>query len=176
MAHQKLTFQMPARADIVFDAFHYLHWRHRWDSLVSHTQVQHGAPCPSVGAISDNTGAGALRALSMRTQFVSYNRPVLAAAKMLGRSFPFTQWAASMRHQACGMDQSVIVYTYTFEVGPAPLRWLLEPVVQQVFEKKTTQRFARLAHFLAAHAADIAAWQQTKNAASPSPSSPPERG
>ena len=80
MAHQKLIFSMPARADLAFDAFHYHHWRRQWDSLVSHTQVQHGAPCPSVGAISENTGAGALRALSMRTQFVSYHRPTLAAA------------------------------------------------------------------------------------------------
>lgn len=84
---------MPARADLAFDAFHYHHWRAQWDPLVSRTHVQGGAPCPSVGAISENTGAGALRALSMRTQFVSYDRPMLAAAKMVGRSFPFTQWA-----------------------------------------------------------------------------------
>ena len=80
MAHQKLIISMPARADLAFDAFHYHHWRGQWDSLVSRTQVQHGAPCPSVGAISENTGAGTLRALSMRTQFVSYHRPSLAAA------------------------------------------------------------------------------------------------
>ncbi|AYM98733.1 hypothetical protein EAG14_13210 [Acidovorax sp. 1608163] len=162
MAHQKLTFPMPARADLAFDAFHYHHWRAQWDPLVSRTHVQDGAPCPSVGAISENTGAGALRALSMRTQFVSYDRPMLAAAKMVGRSFPFTQWAASMRHQADGADRSQLIYTYTFEVGPAPLRWVLEPVVHWVFARKTKQRFARLAQFLAIHAQDIAAWQQTQ--------------
>ena len=109
MAHQKLIFSMPARADLAFDAFHYHHWRGQWDSLVSRTQVQHGAPCPSVGAISENTGAGVLRALSMRTQFVSYHRPTLAAAKMIGRSFPFTQWAASMRHLPDGPDRSLLI-------------------------------------------------------------------
>ena len=163
MAHQKLIFSMPARADLAFDAFHYHHWRGQWDSLVSRTQVQHGAPCPSVGAISENTGAGALRALSMRTQFVSYHRPTLAAAKMIGRSFPFTQWAASMRHQPDGPDRSLLIYTYTFDVGPACLRWILEPLVRWVFERKTRQRFARLAQFLAVHAPEIAAWQRQQS-------------
>ena len=131
--------------------------------MVSRTQVQHGAPCPSVGAISENTGAGALRALSMRTQFVSYHRPTLAAAKMIGRSFPFTQWAASMRHQPDGPDRSLLIYTYTFDVGPACLRWILEPFVRWVFERKTRQRFARLAQFLAVHAPEIAAWQRQQS-------------
>ena len=78
MAHQKLIFSMPARADLAFDAFHYHHWRGQWDSLVSHTQVQHGAPCPSVGAISENTGAGALRARPL-THFGYHQIPVRCA-------------------------------------------------------------------------------------------------
>ena len=163
MAHQKLIFPMPARADLAFDAFHYHHWRGQWDSLVSRTQVQHGAPCPSVGAIPETTGAGALRALSMRTQFVSYHRPTLAAAKMIGRSFPFTQLAASMRHQPNEPNRSLLIYTYTFDVGPACLRWILEPLVRWVFERKTRQRFARLAQFLAVHAPEIAAWQRQQS-------------
>ena len=160
MAHQKIIFPMPARADIVFDAFHYHAWRRQWDSLVRRTEVKGGAPCPSVGAITENLGAGALRSLSMRTRFVSYDRPVLAAAAMVGRSFPFTQWAASMRHQDEGPNQSLLIYTYTFQVGPAPLRAVLAPIVEWIFVRKTRQRFHRLAQFLASHATDIAAWQQ----------------
>lgn len=159
MAHQKMFFHMPARADIVFDAFHYHEWRRRWDSLVRRTSVENGAPCPSVGAITENLGAGALRALTMRTQFVSYDRPAVAAATMIGHSFPFTQWAASMRHQETGPNQSLLIYTYTFQVGPAPLRFILNPAVDWIFIRKTRQRFQRLAQFLASHAAEIAAWQ-----------------
>ena len=164
MAHQKMIFPMPARADVVFDAFHYHEWRCQWDSLVRSTSVESGAPCPSVGATTENLGAGALRALSMRTQFVSYDRPVVAAAAMVGRSFPFTQWAASMRHQEQGSHQSLLIYTYTFQVGPAPFRSVLEPLVDWIFVRKTRQRFQRLAHFLASHAADIAHWQQVHGA------------
>lgn len=159
MAHQKLIFPMPARADIVFDAFHYHEWRRQWDSLVRRTRAENGAPCPSTGAITENLGSGALRALTMRTRFVSYDRPVLAAATMVGHSFPFTQWAASIRHQENGPNQSLLIYTYTFQAGPAPCRAVLDPMVDWIFTHKTRQRFKRLAEFLANHANDISAWQ-----------------
>ena len=164
MVHRKLEFPMPASADVVFDAFHYHHWRVRWDSLVSATHVVGGAPCPYKRAVTENAGAGMLRSLSMRTQFVSYDRPHVAAAAMVGHAFPFTQWAASMRHRATGAQASVLVYTYTFEVGPAALRWLLGPLVALVFASQTRRRFARLHDFLALHAEYLQQWQQRDTA------------
>lgn len=150
---------MPAREDVVFDAFHYHHWRHQWDSLVRATHVLGGAPCPFVGAVTENAGAGMLAGLAMRTQFVSYDRPRVAAAKMLGRSFPFVRWAASMRHQALGDNRSLLIYTYNFDVGPALLRWALAPVTAWLFDWQTRRRFHRLQAFLGAHADEVAAWQ-----------------
>ena len=161
MAHRKLEFAMPANEAVVFDAFHYHHWRARWDSLVSDSHEVGGAPCPFVGAVTQNVGAGALRGLSMRTQFVSYDRPRVAAATMLEQSFPFTRWAASMRHRANGPQQSVLIYTYNFEVGPAALRWLMEPVVDRIFNWQTRRRFARLHDFLALHAGEVQLWQHS---------------
>ena len=96
----------------------------------------------------------------MRTQFVSYEPPRVAAATMLGRSFPFTRWAASMRHRATAPNQSLLIYTYSFEVGPTALRWVLEPVVKGIFAWQTRRRFARLRDFLALHADDVALWQR----------------
>ncbi|WP_394788707.1 hypothetical protein [Rhodoferax sp.] len=159
MAHKKLEFAMPASEAVVFDAFHYHHWRLRWDSLVRATSVQGGAPCPFKGAVTESAGAGLLRGLSMRTVFVSYNRPHLAAAAMVGHAFPFTQWAASMRHRATVPGQSVLVYTYTLEVGPSVVRWLIGPLVEAVFYWQTRRRFARLHRFLARHAGEVQQWQ-----------------
>lgn len=162
MAHQRLEFSMPASEAIVFDAFHHHHWRMRWDSLVSATHVVGGAPCPFVGAVTENAGAGALRGLSMRTQFVSYEPPRVAAATMLGRSFPFTRWAASMRHRAIAPHESLLIYTYSFAVGPAVLRWVLEPLVKVIFDWQTRRRFARLRDFLSTHADEVALWQRNR--------------
>src|SRR6185369_8504525 len=118
MVHLRLEFEMPASCEVVFDAFHYQRWRRRWDSLVAETRIVGGAPCPSVGAETFNGGGGWLRGLSMRTRFVSYQPGAVAAALMIGRSFPFTRWAASMRHRALPDGRSTMIYTATFDVGP----------------------------------------------------------
>jgi hypothetical protein len=159
MVHECFEFPMPARADVVFDAFHYHLWRSRWDSLVHATRVLDGAPCPYVGAVTDNAGGGWLRMLSMRTRFIAFERPRLAAAAMQGHSFPFARWAASMRHRPMDNGHSVLVYTYSFETRPRALRWLMEPATKWMFDRQTHRRFARMRDFLAGHAGEVEAWQ-----------------
>jgi hypothetical protein len=163
MAHERLEFDMPAPADVVFDTFHYHVWRARWDSLVGDARVVGGAPCPFVGAETENVGHGWLRGLSMRTRFVSFDRPRLAAASMIGRSFPFDRWAASMRHRDTEPGRSVLIYTYTIEAGPRALRWLLQPIVAWAFARQTRRRFARMHAFLAVHAQEVVDWQHTQH-------------
>lgn len=160
--HRKLSFEMPAPAEVVFDAFHYPQWRARWDSLVARTQVQDGAPCPSVGALTRNGGAGWLRGIDMTTRFVSYAPPRLAAAVMVGTAFPFARWAASMHHVDQDGGRSLLVYTYTFSVLRSPLAAVMAPVVQVLFLRATRRRFARLAAFLRDHAGEVRAWQATR--------------
>lgn len=162
MTHRRFEFDMPAPSDVVFDAFHYHVWRAQWDSLVSDTRVVGGAPCPFVGAETENAGGGLLRALSMRTRFVTFDRPRVAAASMIGRSFPFSRWAASMRHRDTVPGCSVLVYVYTLEAGPRALRWLMEPVVDWIFVRQTRRRFERMRNFLALHADEVVQWQRVQ--------------
>lgn len=159
MAHRRLELPMPAPAAVVFDAFHYHHWKAQWDTLVADTRISNGAPCPYVGAISTNGAAGLLRPLAMQTEFVAFDRPRLAAATMRGRSFPFGKWAASMRHVPAGGNSSTLIYTYTLETHPPALRCLMEPVVDRLFLRATRRRFRRLAAWLEGHAAEVASWQ-----------------
>ncbi|MFM9923910.1 hypothetical protein VLK31_13035 [Variovorax sp. H27-G14] len=166
MAHRRFEFDMPASSDVVFDTFHYHLWRARWDSLVGQARVVGGAPCPFVGAETENTGGGLLRGLSMRTRFVTFDRPHVAAATMVGRSFPFSRWAASMRHRDTAQGHSVLIYVYTIESGPRVLRWLMEPVVAWVFARQTKRRFARMRAFLATNAHEVVAWQRTQHPSS----------
>jgi len=160
MVHERFEFDMPAPREVVFDAFHYHRWRARWDSLVDATHVIGGAPCPYVGAITENSGGGMLRGLAMRTRFISFDRPRVAAAAMQGRSFPFVRWAASMRHRSQMPGRSLMIYTYSFEAGPTGLRWLVEPITKRIFDWQTRKRFARMRAFLALHASEVVAWQR----------------
>lgn len=164
MKHRRFEFDMPASSDVVFDAFHYHVWRARWDSLVSDTRVVGGAPCPFVGAETENTGGGFLRAVSMRTRFVTFDRPRAAAASMIDRSSPFSRWAASMRHRDTAPGCSVLVYVYTLEAAPRALRWLMEPVVDWFFVRQTRRRFERMRNFLALHADEVVQWQRRQHA------------
>lgn len=159
MPHLRLEFDMPAEAAVVFDAFHHQHWRVRWDTLVGTTRVQGGAPCPFLGAVTESVGAGLLRGVTMRTRFVAFDRPRLAAATMLEPAFPFHRWAASMQHRPQGPGRSRLVYTSTFDVGPGAWRRVLSPIVTALFARQTRRRFARLQAFLAAHAGEVARWQ-----------------
>jgi hypothetical protein len=170
MAHGRLEFTMPASEAVAFDAFHFHQWRAQWDSLVGSSRVIDGAPCPYVGALTENAGRGWLRALAMRTRFVSFDRPRLAAATMMGRSFPFETWAASMRHLPNGNDASLLIYTYTFTTWPTSLRWLMEPLVDRIFARQTRRRFTRMRKFLTHHASALEHWQ--RNAPSQEPRSP----
>ncbi len=105
-----------------------------------------------------------LRALSMTTRFVAYEPPLLAAATMVGRSFPFSRWAASMRHLELDAQRSMLVYTYTFTVAPGAGAWFLDPVVDRLFLRATCKRFGRLQVFLAAHGGDVRQWQSCQAA------------
>lgn len=166
MPHERFEFLMPAAPEVVFDAFHYHAWRHRWDSLVEATHVIGGAECPYVGAVTQNTGGGILRGLAMRTQFISFDRPKIAAAAMRGESFPFSRWAASMRHRPMPGGSSLMIYTYAFEVKPCAFRWALEPVTKWLFDWQTRRRFERMRRFLQEHAQEVIAWQEGREAAS----------
>lgn len=159
MPRRQFEFAMPACEALVFDAFHYHCWRQRWDSLVRATHVLGGAAAPFVGAVTDNAGSGLLRGLRMQTRFISYQPPVVAAATMIGASFPFARWAASMRHRPGPPGHSVMIYCYSFESRPAALRRLTDPIVGLIFDWQTRKRFRRLQRWLAAHAGQVALWQ-----------------
>ncbi len=160
MGSHKLSFEMPAESAVVFDAFHFHHWRHRWDSLVESTAVVGGAPCPYPGALTQSRGSGWLGALSMCTRFVTYEPPRLAAARMEGGCFPFERWAASMRHVDLAPSRSTLIYTYSLDTRPRWARWWMVPVVHLVFQYQTRKRFGRLNTFLRHHADQVRAWQK----------------
>lgn len=164
MPHGRLSFVMNAPCDAVFDAFHHHDLRQRWDSLVRHPVLENGASWPSVGAVTFNPGSGWARGLSMRTKFLSFERPRLAAACMVGKSFPFSMWAASLRHEPLGGQRSLLVYTYNIK-SSASLRGWAEWVVHGLFHLESRRRFRRMQRYLDEHLAQVIDWQERQRAA-----------
>lgn len=164
MPHGSLSFIMNAPCEVVFDAFHHHELRSRWDSLVKHPVLENGDEWPSAGAITFNPGSGWMQLLSMRTQFVSFQRPALAAAHMVGSSFPFSVWAASLKHKPLAGQQSQLTYIYNIKACWW-LRGWAEGVVHQVFRYETARRFKRMQQYLDGHLEEVVAWQKCRERA-----------
>jgi CDP-glycerol glycerophosphotransferase (TagB/SpsB family) len=81
--------------------------------------------------------------------------PMPAGVTVVFDAFHYSCW----HHQNAGAGQSLLIYTYSFEVGPKPLAWVISPFAKLVFEWQTRRRFARLRKFLSLNAADMAKWQ-----------------
>ncbi|MGH8856923.1 MAG: hypothetical protein ACREXG_02675 [Polaromonas sp.] len=152
---------MNAPCEAVFDAFHHHELRSRWDSLVKHPVLENGDEWPSVGAVTRNPGSGWMRVLSMRTQFVSFQRPTLAAAHMVGSSFPFSLWAASLKHRPLADNRSQLIYTYNIKACWW-LRGWAEWAVHRVFRFETARRFRRMQKYLDGNLAEVTDWQNRR--------------
>ncbi|MBB6592111.1 hypothetical protein LBW62_11180 [Ralstonia solanacearum] len=152
MARRRLTLTMPGSAADAFEAFHNHEKRLRWDTLLSSAHVEGGGTHPYVGAITANTGRGWMRGLSMRTRFVSYRPPELAAAATVGPAGPIAFWAASMHHRDIGAGESELIYTFSLRLRPSLS--LFDPLAAWIFECESRRRFAAMADYLRHRQAD----------------------
>src|SRR5690349_7678145 len=104
---------MPASAAEAFEAFFNHRKRLQWDTLLKVAYVESGGDHPSKGVITVNEGRGWTSLFSMRTEFLHYDPPRRASAKMVTPTGPFALWAASMHHKDLAPGSSEIVYAYS---------------------------------------------------------------
>lgn len=148
MAQRRLELTMPASAAAAFEAFHNHQVRLRWDTLLSVAQVEDGGSHPHVGAITRNVGRGWKRLLGMRTRFITYEPPRVAAAVLVAPSGPFALWAASMRHEDRDDGTSTLIYVFNLKLRPRWIGRLADPLVARIFEWETRRRFDAMAGYL----------------------------
>ena len=153
MAHGKLTFVMPASAEQAFEAFFNHRTRLQWDTLLKVAYVESGGDHPGKGVVTVNEGRGWTSLFAMRTEFLSYDPPRSASAKLVAPTGPFALWAASMRHRDLDAGTSQLVYTYAIKLRPAWLGKLLDPLASALFAYETRRRFAAMARFLSSQRA-----------------------
>lgn len=144
---------MPASCDVVFDLVHDYTRRLQWDTLLREAYVEGDGPAGH-GKIAVCSGRWAIGGLTLRTVYVSFERGVVAAVKMVNTPPFFARWAASIRHEPLGDDRSRITYTYNFEARPRLLAFVLEPIMAMVFRWETRRRLRALAKALSPAAAE----------------------
>ena len=144
MPHGSVSQIIPADCEAVFDLIHDYERRLTWDTLLSAAYLTDEHSRAELGATTVCVGRRSLGGLALKTVYVAFDRPRLAAVRMVNSPPFFARWAASICHERLGQDHSKITYTWTFTARPRWLAWLLEPVMNRVFQWETRKRLASL--------------------------------
>lgn len=153
MVHARVSEVMPASCEVVFDLVHDYTRRLQWDTLLREAYVEGDGPAGH-GAIAVCSGRWAIGGLTVRTVYVSFERGVVAAVKMVNNPRLFARWAASIRHEPLDQGRSRITYTYNFRARPRLLAFVIEPILAIVFRWETRKRLRALARALSPAAAE----------------------
>lgn len=154
MPTRVVTEEIAASSAEVFALLHDYSRRLEWDTLLSAAYLEEPAVRAELGAISVCVGKRHLGGIAIRTRYVAFRPPQLAAVEMLNQPPFFASFAASIRHQDLGPACSSVTYRFSFTAKPRLLRVVLHPVMQLVFRLETKKRLTALRRFFAAtHAA-----------------------
>lgn len=143
MPHGVVREVIPAPAADVFRLIHDYDRRLEWDTLLQRAFMVDGrAPC--VGAIAVCKGRPHLGGIELRTEYVSFDPPRVAAVRMVNRPPFFDTWAATIRHEPLSDSSSAVEYTYHFRARPGWLRFSLHPLMNAMFKWETRRRLRAL--------------------------------
>lgn len=147
MAHGEVSEILPAPSTAVFDLLHDYTRRLEWDTLLQAAYLEEGHTTAGKGVTSVCVGRRSLGGIKLRTIYVAFNRPTLAAIKMLNAPPFFQSWAASIKHEDLSEKASRITYIFQFTTKPRSLRFILDPLMEQVFLWETRKRLRALRAF-----------------------------
>ena len=149
MAHGEISELLPAPSTVVFDLLHDYVRRLEWDTMLKATYLEGDNAAAGKGVVSVCVGRASLGGIAIRAVYVSFQRPKLAAVKMLNSPLFFDKWAASIHHEDVSLQESRITYKYHFTAKPHFLRFILEPIMQKVFAWETRKRLRAMREYLA---------------------------
>lgn len=153
MPHGEAAEIIPAPSGAVFDLLHDYSRRLEWDTLLRAAYLEDGQPAAGKGVISVCVGRRSLGGIALRTEYIIFGRPNVAAVKMLNKPPFFETWAASIHHVDLPEGRSRITYQFHFTTRPRWLSFLLDPVMERVFAWETRRRLRALRDYFARHPA-----------------------
>jgi hypothetical protein len=149
MPHGVVSEVVPAPRVEVFDVVQDYGRRLEWDTLLRAAYLEDGRTTAARGATAVCAGRWSLGGITMRTVYVSFDRPRVAAVKMINSPPFFGARAASIAHEAVSAGESRVTHTWQFTPKPRLLGWLLAPFMTLVFRVETRRRLRALKAYLA---------------------------
>ncbi len=129
---------------VVFDMLHDYTLRLDWDTMLSEARLLGGASTAAKGVRSLCVGTWRGAHLPMETEYITFQRGIVAAVRLTNRPPLFERFAASIRHVALADNVSRVIYTYSFQARPRYLAPLVEPIVSRLLERETRSRLTAL--------------------------------
>ena len=84
----------------------------------------------------------------MDAVYVSFDRPSVAAVKMVRGPRILQSFAATLRQERVPENRTRVTYRYNFETQPRWLRFILTPICTLFFASEVRNRLAHLKRFL----------------------------
>ena len=147
MAHGEVSAIIPASCQEVFDVLHDYACRLEWDTLLQAAYLEGDAKVAAKGVTSVCVGRRGLGGVALKAIYVTFERPVLAAVKMVNEPPFFKAWAASIHHEEISAHESRITYKFQFTTKPRALQFILDPVMKWLFLWETRKRLHALRGF-----------------------------
>jgi hypothetical protein len=148
MAHGEVSELMPAPSTVVFDLLHNYRRRLEWDTLLQDAYLEGDHMVAGKGVTSVCVGRRSLGGIALKTIYVTFQRPTLAAVKMVNAPAFFGTWAASIHHEDLSACESRITYRFHFRAKPRLLGFILEPIMKAIFVWETRKRLRALRSYL----------------------------
>ena len=139
----------PAPSAAVFALLHDYERRLEWDTLLRAAYLTDGYRQAECGAVAVCQGRRHLGGIALKTRYVSFRAPAIAAIQMINQPPFFEKFAATIRHRDLPRGGSLVEYIYNFQARPRRLRWILHPVMQWCFAWETRKRLRALKSFFA---------------------------
>ncbi len=147
MPQSEISELIPAPSGAVFDLLHDYTRRLEWDTLLQAAYLEDGANVAAKGVTAVCVGRKSLGGIALKTVYVAFERPTLAAVRMINAPILFQSWAASIRHEDISARESRLTYKFHFTTRPHLLRFALDPVMERLFVWETRKRLRALKTF-----------------------------
>ncbi len=149
MPHGSVSAIIPASSAEVFRLLHDYERRLEWDTLLQAAYLTDDWTEAQLHATSVCQGRWQLGGMALKTEYITFNPPEVAAVRMVNRPPFFHSFAATIRHRDRADGSSHIEYLYKFTARPRWLRWILHPIMSVVFRFETQKRLNALRNFFA---------------------------
>ncbi len=132
----------------VFDLVHDYDRRLEWDPFLRRAEIESGADRAAVGVSTYCAAHWRNGGFGMRTVYISFQRPTVAAVEMTQGPWCLDRFVASITQRPAADASTRVSYKFRFEVWPRWAAGLLEPWFARRFRAETRRRLRHLAdHF-----------------------------